>query len=173
MLAQLAALKADSEVLPVVPDFLLTSRYATCMVAIFLHPAHALTMRVFHCRSQSFLLPLRWVLAVVLILNGAVAPPVMAHVAKGDDYRSDAHAMSVHCHHHDEVPSSASVEQQKKRCGCCTGLDVCQCGGIVIFALPKMFPDMRPFSPDAFAVGLIVPQLALAPRYRLLRPPIV
>jgi len=127
-------------------------------------------------------LPLRWVLAVVLIFNGAVSPPAMAHAAMADGHGANAHAAMAHvapanCHHDDAPPpASKSVEAVKHQhgdnCPCCAGGAGCQCGCIVAFAVPVTFPDLRPLAPLALADELRVPQFAPAPRHRLLRPPI-
>jgi hypothetical protein len=118
-------------------------------------------------------LALRWVLALVLILNGAVATPVMAHAAMAEGHSTTAHSMSAHCHHHDASPSSETAKHRQNECPCCTSHGACQCGCVVVLTLPITFPDLRPLAPLTLTDQLRVPDLAAAPRHRLLRPPIV
>ena len=130
-----------------------------------------LPMRFSKTALKALPFPLRWVLALVLILNGAVAQPVMAHAATADDHGAVAHAMPGHCH--DASPSSAITKHVHSKCPCCANGNACQCGCVVALALPMTFPDLRPFAPLALADRLRVPQFAAAPQHRLLRPPIV
>ena len=124
-------------------------------------------------RLRTLRLPLRWVLALVLILNGAVVPPVMAHAAMQDDHGVAAHTMSMHCHPHDgALPSSESTKHHGKSCACCMNGGACQCGFVVTLALPITFADLRPLAPLTISDQLRVPQFVAVPRHRLLRPPI-
>jgi hypothetical protein len=126
-------------------------------------------MRFSRSRLKTLPLPLRWLLALLLILNGAVAPPVMAHAAMID---GDGVTMSAHCHQHDASFSSAIEKLPNNPCRCCTAGHNCQCGCVVALALPVTLPDLRPLAPRALATRLIVPEPAVAPPQRLLRPPI-
>jgi hypothetical protein len=117
-------------------------------------------------------MPLRWLLALVLILNGAVVPPAIAGAAVGDDHHATAQATSGHCHQHDAVPAGSGKHGQKIPCPCCTDGGACQCGCVVALALLR-FPDLRPLAPSTPATPAHVPELAAALRHRLLRPPIV
>ena len=127
-------------------------------------------MRVLHCRPQSFLISLRWVLAVLLILNSAVAPRVMAHAAMTADHAVTAQTMPIHCHHHDASTSSEQTKHHNNECPCCVG-DGCQCGCVVSSAPPITFPELRRFAPQALVDYLRASAPAAAPRHRLLRPP--
>ena len=119
-------------------------------------------------------LPLRWLLALVLILNGAVAPPVMAHASLSDGQSKAVHTMSMHCHdHHGTSSSFESAKHQHHPCPCCTDGGACQCGCIVTLAPPIAFPDLRPLAPMTVSDQARVPRFAAVPDHRLLRPPIV
>ena len=116
---------------------------------------------------------LRWVLAAILILNGALAPLGMTHAMSRADTKTDSHAMSMgaHCHHHD---ASKTVDAAKPLHGQCPGCDgnTCQCGCISSVALPTTFSDLRPLTPQDYATNWSVPETAASPPSRLLRPPI-
>jgi len=112
-------------------------------------------------------------LALALILNGAFAPPVIAHVAMADGQSTTAHGMPMHCHHHDASFSTESTKPHKNKCHCCINGDACQCGCVVTLALPMSFSNLRPLAPLTLIDQLLVPGLAATPLHRLLRPPIV
>ena len=46
-------------------------------------------------RLKTLPFPLRWLLAIALILNGAVAPPVMAHAAMAEGHGTTAYAVHI------------------------------------------------------------------------------
>ena len=117
-------------------------------------------------------LPLRWLLALVLILNGAVSPPVAADVPASDAESRAATAASVHCHEHRAAAAATLTHAHKHPCPCCADGAACQCGCVVALALPLAFPDLRPLPPSTLATPPQVPDWAAAPRHHLLRPPI-
>ena len=129
-------------------------------------------MRFSRPRLRTLPLLLRWVLALVMILNGGVAAPVMADTEMANSRDDTAHAMPPHCHHHDASASSENAENPPHKCPCCTDGNGCQCGCIVTLALPMTFRDLRPFAPQTLTDPLSVLELATTPRHRLLRPPI-
>jgi len=113
------------------------------------------------------------VLALALIFNGAVVPPVVAHTAMAAGHDTAAHAMPAHCHHQDASMSSAAVKHRQNKYLCCIGDGACQCGCVVTFALLMTFPDLRPLAPLTLTDQLYVSAPVATPRHRLLRPPIV
>ena len=127
------------------------------------------------CRSKFRLsplpLPLRWVLAIVLILNGAVVPPTIALAAVTDEGGHVAHATSTHCHHQEGTPVSEHSKHHQNQCACCSGGNACQCGCLV--ALPVVLSDQRAYVPASLANRLRATEPTASPRRRLLRPPIV
>ena len=139
------------------------------------HPGGALysCMRILRSRLTPLPLPLRWVLALALILNGGFVPPVVAHAAMAEGHGATVHAMSAHCHHHNAPPSSESAKHRDDNCPCCSNGAACHCGCVVALALPRTFPDLRPVAPLTLTDQLRVPDLAAVPLHRLLRPPIV
>jgi hypothetical protein len=116
-------------------------------------------------------LPLRWLLALVLILNGAVAPPVAANDTMTDRPGAAA-AMPGHCHQHQAQPNATAGHERKAQRPCCTDGATCQCGCIVTLALPLEFSDLRPSAPSTFSASAAEREFTAAPRHRLLRPPI-
>jgi len=118
-------------------------------------------------------MPLRWVLAIILILNGAFVPPVLAQAPMTQDHATSADAMPMHCHHHDVLSSSEQAKSRHNGCPCCTGGYGCQCGCVVTSVLPITVPDFRLRAPQVLADRLSVPAPTVAPLHRLIRPPIV
>jgi len=116
-------------------------------------------------------LPLRWLLALVLILNGAVASPIMVQAADHPS-QHNSQAEPAHCSGHDELRSPEAPKPHPEKCPCCTNGGACQCG-CVVAALSLTFPDLRPLAPLTLIDQRGVPELATVPRHRLLRPPIV
>ena len=129
-------------------------------------------MRLSVLRMNPLLLPVRWVLALVLIFNGAVVSSGMAHEAMGGDHSAKSQVTS-HCHHHADLSATDRAIHHPQKCPCCAGGDACLCGCAATFALPTTFPDLRPIAPQTLADGLSVPGFAAIPPHRLLRPPIV
>ena len=115
---------------------------------------------------------LRWVLAVILVLNGALAPLEMTHAASPASSTRDMPASVSHCHHHDAVKAVGSTHSPDNGCACCDS-GKCQCGCISSVALPITFPDLRPLAPQTFAANWVIPEVSIAPSSLLLRPPIV
>jgi hypothetical protein len=140
-----------------------------CGVATFAGAVQSIPMRFSRPRLRALPLPLRLLLALALILNGAVVPPITTHAAMAD---GDGVTMSAHCHQHGAALSSGIENLPNNPCRCCTAGHNCQCGCVVALALPATFPDLRPLAPRAVATRLIVPEPAVAPPQRLLRPPI-
>ncbi|MGH8121454.1 MAG: CopL family metal-binding regulatory protein [Rudaea sp.] len=128
-----------------------------------------------HCFASMKPLPLllRWVLAVVLVLNGALAPLAITHATTHVDSTASAHVASkgTHCHHDDASTAADSTKDSPHECPCCDG-SKCECGCISSVALPTVFPDLRPLAPQAFAARWSAPGPLVSPPSRLLRPPI-
>ena len=115
---------------------------------------------------------LRWVLAVILVLNGAVAPLEMTHAASPASSTTDMHASTVaNCHHHDAAKPIASTHSPRNGCACCDG-GKGQCGCVSSVVQPITFADLRPLTPQGFAADRSALEISLAPSSLLLRPPI-
>lgn len=125
--------------------------------------------------SKSRLKPLppvlRWVLALLLILNGTAVTPVMGHAATDPGHGGAAHSTSMHCHG-DAAAAQGSEKDRKGDCSCCFHGDACQCARVVASVLPLAFSDLRPVAPQTLTDRFRVAAAAAAPLPRLLRPPI-
>jgi hypothetical protein len=118
--------------------------------------------------------PLRWVLTLALILNGAAAPPPARAALPDAQTGNAAHAMSAHCAgHHGMLSSKQTTIRRHSECPCCADGVPCHCGCVVALALPMTFPDLRPLAPQTLVDDPRMPDLVAVPRHRLLRPPIV
>ena len=116
---------------------------------------------------------LRWVLALVLVLNGALGPFSMAQATPKADSLAGKHEMSTgaHCHLHGASTTPDPAKPSHEECPCCDGSN-CLCGCIAFATLPAIFPDLRPMAPQVFTANRAVPEPAVSPPSRLLRPPI-
>lgn len=130
-------------------------------------------MRFPRSRLKSLPVPLRWVLAVILILNSAFVPPVLAQAPMNHGHIAVAHGTPMYCHHHDVSSSPEQAKHRHDGCPCCTGGYGCQCVCVVTLALPITVPDFRLRMPQVLAGRLSAPALMVAPLHRLIRPPIV
>jgi len=116
--------------------------------------------------------PLRWVLALLLILNGTAATPVIGHAAMVSGHDGTVHSTSTHCHVADAAAAQGSEKNRKGDCSCCFHGDACQCARVVASVLPPAFSDLRPLAPHTLTDRFRVPAPAAVPLHRLLRPPI-
>jgi len=121
---------------------------------------------------------LRLVLAVLLVLNGAIAPLGSAHaVARAHapmatpDATQDATTQATHCHDHTAAQTTAANHSSHVRLSCCDGVE-CQCHCASVVALAALFPDLRPLAPQLFSGDDAVPQATVPPPALLFRPPI-
>jgi len=134
-------------------------------------------MFVSSLRPTWLTLMLRWVLAALLVFNGvSAAPLVQARTSSADmatqgatgDHGNGAQALQAHCHE----PAAPTPDRNQKggKCPCCPGGSDCPCAPLVVLSLPP--GDMTPMPIPTLRAGREVPELAAAPRPRLLRPPI-
>ena len=122
-------------------------------------------MRIRFSRPKALPAWLCYVLAAVLVLNGAFAPLGMVQPSA----KLHTLAMESHCHHH--IAAQPDTAQSRHgTCPCFGG--VCHCGCANVFAIPTTFLDMRPIIPQRFIAIFILPQPAAVRTGRLLRPPI-
>ena len=149
-----------------------------------LHPDGALQIRMarrilpamFRARRRlrPLPLPVRCILALVLVLNGAMwSPWAMAQAKPGAMGHHAEHAQlstTSHCHH--DLASASHKKSRAPVCPCCAGGGNCACGCVTPLSAPIVILLEPP--PQAGFSGLfIVPKLPPSPRGPLLRPPIV
>ncbi len=115
---------------------------------------------------------LRWILAAVLVLNGALAPLDTTQAKSSADSNGIPHAaMGPNCHHHLASQAAGMPKHVQSECPCCEG-SKCQCRCISSVAVATVFPDLRPLAPQVFAARWSSREPAISPLHRLLRPPI-
>ncbi len=139
-------------------------------------PRHARSLSAMHhClyRMNPPPLWLRCALAVILVVNGVLAPWQMTHATNPADSKMETHAMSMaaHCHPQEASDAASRSAPLHNDCPCCDR-GKCECTCLSVLALPVTFPDLRPLAPQAFAAQWPVPEPGVTPPSRLLRPPI-
>ena len=148
------------------------SDLAQCQLKL-LPPARTLSaMRNRFGPMRSIPVWLRWVLSMILVLNGALAPIGMTPAAGLASATKNMPASTVsHCHHDNAAKAIDSTHFPRNGWACCEG-GKCQCGCVSPLVLPITFPDLRPLVPQGFFADSAVPEISLAPSSLLLRPPI-
>lgn len=124
-------------------------------------------------RLQPLPIWLRWVMAVVLVCNVALAPIGATHAMASQDSASMS-GMGTHCHHHvpPQATHSKTVKHSRTSCPCCGNGAQCQCGCISLAALPALTRDQGDLVPPTLLADRFMPRLAGRIPGRLLRPPI-
>jgi hypothetical protein len=132
----------------------------------------AMTMTCPFANTKSIRMVLCWLLAFVLVLNGALSPimaQTMLNSATGVSLQASS-TSHTHCHEKNASAPSKSVDADTA-CPCCDGSS-CDCSCISVASIPVLFLNLRPLSPVIFVTQWMVPPAPVSPPGRLLRPPI-